>query len=210
MAVQRRVAFLLFDAVEVLDFAGPFEAFGVTGWRSPPSPFDVFTVAQSRKPVMARNNLSVNPDYDFDSCPTPDVLVVPGGPGARRELHNPKMIDFIRSKVGEADHVLSVCTGALLLAQASLLNGLHATTHFGSIDELRAMAPEATVHPEARGVDNGKIVLSTGVSAGTDMALYMISRICDMETAAETAKFMQYDWRYREVDGNSIVRQMAA
>ena len=120
------------------------------------------------------------------------------------------MIDFIRSKVDDADHVLSVCTGALLLAQANLLNGLHATTHFGSIDELRKMAPEATVHPDARGVDNGKIVLSTGVSAGTDMALYMISRICDLETAAETAKFMQYDWRYREVDGNSIIQQMAA
>ncbi len=210
MAVQRRVAFLLFDAVEVLDFAGPFEAFGVTGWRNPPAPFDVFTVAQSLKPVMARNNLSVNPDYDFDSCPTPDVFVVPGGPGARRELHNPKMIDFIRSKVSEADHVLSVCTGALLLAQARLLSGLHATTHFGAIDELREMAPDATVHPEARGVDNGKIVLSTGVSAGTDMALYMISQICGLETAAETAQFMQYDWRYRDVDGNSIIRQMAA
>lgn len=210
MVGSRRVAFLLFDAVEVLDFAGPFEAFGVTGWRRPPAPFDVFTVAQSRKPVMARNNLSVNPDYDFDSCPKPDLLVVPGGPGARRELHNPLMIDFIRSKVGEAEHVLSVCTGALLLAQAGLLSGLHATTHFGAMDELREMAPDATVHPDARGVDNGKIVLSTGVSAGTDMALYMVSRICGSETAAETAEFMQYDWRYRDVDGNSIVQQVAA
>lgn len=210
MAGSLRVAFLLFDNVEVLDFAGPFEAFGVAGWKTPPAPFDVFTVAQSRKPVMARNNLSINPDYDFASCPKPDVFVVPGGPGSRRELHNPQMIKFVQDKTAQAQYVLSVCTGALIMAQAGLLEGLNATTHFGAIEELRAMAPATTVHPDARGVDNGKIILSTGVSAGTDMALYLVSKICGLEVAVGTSEFMQYDWRYRQADGSSIIASVAA
>jgi transcriptional regulator GlxA family with amidase domain len=209
MAAPRRVAFLLFDQVEVLDFAGPFEAFGVTGWSRPPLPFDVYTVAQSRHPVLARNNLSINPDYDFASCPVPDVFVVPGGPGTRREMHNASLIDFVVQNVAVCEHVLSVCTGALLLAKAGQLDGLEATTHKGALDELRAMAPKTTIRPDARGVDNGKIVLSTGVSAGTDMAIYLISRLLGLDTAIETADFMQYDWRYREADGNAVIRKAA-
>src|SRR5947209_72474 len=94
--MTRRVMILMFDNVEVMDFAGPLEVFGVTGQREGKHLFDVFTVARHHRPVMARNNLSINPDYSFQDCPEPNLLVVPGGFGTRREKHNPSVLDFIR------------------------------------------------------------------------------------------------------------------
>jgi len=207
--MPRRVAVLIFDNVEVMDFAGPFEVFGVTGQREGKPLFDVYTVARESKPVMARNNLSVNPDYSFRDCPRPDILVVPGGFGTRREKHNPAVLDFIRQHSQDAERVLSVCSGALLLARAGLLDGLRATTHQGAMAELAADAPKAEVLKTARVVDNGKIVLSAGISAGIDAALHLVSVLHGAEQAAETAAYMEYDWRYREVDGSSVVCAVA-
>ncbi len=206
MAAVRRVAVLLFDDVEVLDFAGPFEVFGVAGWARPRPPFDVYTVALTARQVLARNQLRIDPDYPAAGCPRPDVFVVPGGFGTRRQMHNPAMLDFVRTTVEEAELVLSVCTGALLLGAAGLLDGLHATTHRAAIADLRAAAPAAEIHPDARGIDNGKIILSTGISAGLDMALYAVAKLCGRELADETADYMHYDWRYREPDGTTIIR----
>lgn len=207
--MPRRVAVLIFDSVEVMDFAGPFEVFGVTGQREGKALFDVYTVARESKPVMARNNLSVNPDYSFRDCPRPDILVVPGGFGTRREKHNPAVLEFIRQQSDGAERVLSVCSGALLLARAGLLGGLRATTHQGAMAELAADAPDTEVLTTARVVDNGKIVLSAGISAGIDAALHLVAALHGIEQAAETAAYMEYDWRYRELDGTSVVRQVA-
>jgi len=205
--MPRRVAVLLFDNVEVMDFAGPFEVFGVTGQREGKTLFDVYTVARESKPVMARNNLSVNPDYSFRDCPRPDILVVPGGFGTRREKHNPAVLDFIRQQADPAERVLSVCSGALLLARAGLLEGLQVTTHRGALAELGADAPTATVLPAARVVDNGRIVLSAGISAGIDAALHIVADLHGLAQAVETATYMEYDWRHRSVDGTSVVRR---
>ena len=181
--MTRRVAVLMFDNVEVMDFAGPFEVFGVSGQREGKNLFDVYTVARESKPVMARNNLSVNPDYSFRDCPRPDILVVPGGFGTRREKHNPSVLEFIKQQTEQAERVLSVCTGALLLAKAGLLDGLHATTHRGALAELRGDAPTAIVLDGARVVDNGKIVLSAGISAGIDAALYLVADLHGLDQA---------------------------
>jgi transcriptional regulator GlxA family with amidase domain len=205
--MPRRVAVLMFDNVEVMDFAGPFEVFGVSGQRENKNLFDVYTVARESKPVMARNNLSVNPDYSFRDCPKPDILVVPGGFGTRREKHNPSVLEFIKQHAEQAERVLSVCSGALLLAKAGLLDGLHATTHRGALAELRGDAPTAIVHDGARIVDNGKIVLSAGISAGIDAALYLVAELHGLDQAAETAAYMEYDWRHRVEDGSSVVRR---
>ncbi|CAN5459041.1 DJ-1/PfpI family protein [soil metagenome] len=204
--MPRRVAILMFDNVEVMDFAGPFEVFGVSALPDGTKLFDVYTVARLSKPVMARNNLSVNPDYSFGDCPRPDILVVPGGFGTRREKHNPAVLDFIKQQTEHAERVLSVCSGALLLAKAGLLDGLHATTHQGALAELRGDAPTATVLDGARVVDNGKIVLSAGISAGIDAALYLVGALHGPDQAKETAAYMEYDWRYHAVDGTSVVR----
>ena len=191
-----RTAIVLFDEVEVLDFAGPFEVFSVTGRRQKLEPFDVYTVAERLAPVMARNGLSVNPRYTFANCPPPDILVVPGGYGTRREMKNPVMLEWITRIVPTCELVLSVCTGALVLGAAGLLDGRDATTHFMAFDELRAVAPGASVQEHQRIVDNGDVILSAGVSAGIDMSLHVVARLLGADVARETARYMEYegDW----------------
>ncbi len=203
------VAVLMFDNVEVLDFAGPFEVFGVTGGRENKRLYDVFTVSQHGKPVMARNNMSVNCDYTFDTMPDAHVLVIPGGFGTRREKHSPSMLAFIRDRVARAQSVVSVCSGALLLAKAGLLKGLQATSHQGALDELAADAPGCHVHRNARVVDNGKIVTSAGISMGIDASLYTVAKHHGLAQAQETARYMEYDWHHQTVDGSQIVLAVA-
>ncbi len=197
--MTRNVAILIFGDVEVLDFCGPFEVFGVTGTRDQGElPFHVYTVAEKAGPVLARNGLSVNPGFTFADCPPPDLLLVPGGRGTRREIHNEVLVNWVKAQAGRVELLLSVCTGALILAQAGLLEGLSATTHFLAFDELKALAPNTTLCPGERYVDNGKIVLSAGVSAGIDMALYVVGRLLGEERANETARYIQYDYWPRD------------
>jgi transcriptional regulator GlxA family with amidase domain len=197
MKKTRKVAILIFNEVEVLDFCGPFEVFSVTGRRENLNPFDVYTVAETREPVVARNGLSVNPRYAIETCPAPDLLVVPGGGGTRKEMNNRVVLDWIKAVSARAELMLSVCTGALLLAKADLLDGLKATTHFGALDLLRSVAPRTTVLGGERFVDNGRIILSAGISAGIDMSLHVVERLLGEKQAWETAHYMEYDWRPR-------------
>lgn len=194
---MKTVAILLFDEVEVLDFAGPFEVFGVAGGAD--GLYRVITVAESAGPVLARNMLSVIPSYDFASMPHADILVVPGGYGTRRERLRPEMLAFIRDKAAAAELVLSVCTGALLLAKAGLLAGLHATTHRGALAELAVDEPYCVVLPNARVVDNGKVILSAGISMGIEASLHIVARQHGAAVADATAAYMEYDWNVRQV-----------
>lgn len=193
--MTRNVAILIFDEVEVLDFCGPFEVFGVAGLRGEGErPFYVYTVAEKAGPVSARNGLSVNPNFTFADAPQADILLVPGGQGTRKEIHNETLVNWVREQAGRVELLLSVCTGALVLAKAGLLEGLSATTHFRAFDELAALAPNTALCPDQRYVDNGRIVLSAGVSAGIDMALYVVGRLLGTEQANETARYIQYDY----------------
>jgi transcriptional regulator GlxA family with amidase domain len=191
-----RTAIVIFDEVEVLDFAGPFEVFSVTGRRRKLEPFDVYTVAERHTPVAARNGLSINPRYAFADCPPPEILVIPGGYGTRREMKNPMMLEWVARVAPGCELVLSVCTGALVLGAAGLLDDREATTHFMAFDELRAVAPQARVNEDRRIVDNGNIILSAGVSAGIDMSLHVVARLLGTDVARETARYMEYegDW----------------
>jgi transcriptional regulator GlxA family with amidase domain len=188
-----RVAILLFDEVEVLDFAGPFEVFGVARAEGGPA-FEVMTVALRPGPVVARNDLTILPTCTCDTLGRVDILVVPGGFGTRRELGNPAMLDFLRAGSASAPLTLSVCTGALLLGAAGLLEGLGATTHWAAMDELRALDCGAVLHPEARIVDNGAVITAAGVSAGIDAALHVVARLHGEATARQSARYMQYAW----------------
>jgi transcriptional regulator GlxA family with amidase domain len=204
MNQARNVAILIFNQIEVLDFAGPFEVFSVTGRRDGSDPFNVYTVAETTEPVLARNHLSVNPRYTFKDCPTPDILVVPGGGGyttegdpfgTRHEMHNVVLLDWVQHCAAHTELLLSVCTGALILAKAGLLEGRSATTHQGAIAELKEVAPQTEVLPDQRLVDNGNLILSGGISAGIDMSLYVVAKLLGQSQAIETAKYMEYDWR---------------
>jgi transcriptional regulator GlxA family with amidase domain len=201
---MKTVAIYIFDGVEVLDFAGPFEVFGVAGGEEPL--YKVFTVAEARGPVHARNDLSINPDFTFDSMPNVDILVLPGGYGTRREKHNPHVMSFIRDKAAAADVVVSVCSGALLLAKAGLLKGLSATSHRGALAELAADEPDCIVLPSARVVDNGKFIVSAGISMGIEAALYTVARGHGITLARATADYMEYEWHHQYVDGLNVVR----
>ncbi len=198
--MTRTVDILLFDEVEVLDFAGPFEVFGVAGARPGPPPFRVRTVGLRPGPVIARNGLSISPSHVAGSARVADLVVVPGGYGTRREMENPAVLDYLRVANAHTEMMLSVCTGALLLAKAGLLTGLAATTHRGAMDELRSMAADFEVRADARVVDNGRVITSAGISAGIDMALHVVGRLLGQDVAEETAVYMQYDWASRRVD----------
>ncbi|MCR2823277.1 DJ-1/PfpI family protein [Lederbergia panacisoli] len=190
----RNVAILIFDNVEVLDFTGPFEVF-ITG-SNRGKDFNVYTVAEHNRPIIALGNLSVNPTYTIYNCPKPDLLIIPGGWGSRKEMQNEILTNWIHEVSKDVEHLLSVCTGALILAKANLLDGLKLTTNRLAMNELKEIAPEsAEIIENARYIDNGKVILSAGVSAGIDMSLYVVSKLLGEERAKHTAKLMEYDWK---------------
>lgn len=188
------VAVLIFHDVEVLDFCGPFEVFSVTDAGSDNPPFKVYTVAERMTPILARNGLCVYPTYAVHNCPPPDIIVVPGGRGTRREMNNPVLVDWLKEQVARIQIMLSVCTGAFMLAKGGLLDDLSATTHYGAVEELRAVAPKTNIQADRRFVDNGRIITSAGISAGIDAALHVVSRVLGENTARQTARHMEYDW----------------
>ncbi|MSR06562.1 MAG: DJ-1/PfpI family protein [Gemmatimonadetes bacterium] len=205
-----RVGIFIFDDVEVLDFAGPYEVFsrarltpGLESRRSDETaPFRVFTVAAKAETITATGGLRVVPDYGFATTSPIDLLVVPGGFGTRRLLEDFAALDWIRGSAAGARQVTSVCTGALLLAKAGLLAGRRATTHWGSLDLLASLDPTIQVERIRRVVEDG-IVTSAGVSAGIDMALLMVERLCGAEVANETARYIEYQRRPIEA-GESV------
>jgi transcriptional regulator GlxA family with amidase domain len=196
--MPRTLAILIFEEVEVLDFCGPFEVFSVASHFTDPPAFKVLTVAEDAGPVLTHGGLIVNPHHRLFDCPQPDLLLVPGGQGTRKEMNNPVVIDWIRQSAEKAELIMSVCTGALLLAKAGLLDGRQATTHHGAIDLLRQMAPKTTVRTDERFVDNGSVICSAGIAAGIDMSLHVVARLLGSGQALKTARQMEYPWQESE------------
>ncbi len=188
----RNVAIFIFDEIEVLDFCGPFEVFVVAGRAGS---FDVYTVAEHASPIRTRGGMQVIPTYTWDEAPDPHILVVPGGKGTQPLMHHHLTLEWVRATATRAEFVLSVCTGALLLAKAGLLDGLTATTHHRSLELLSESAPGADVVSDRRYVDNGKIITAAGISAGIDASLHLVERLLGREHAEETAVHMEYDWQ---------------
>jgi transcriptional regulator GlxA family with amidase domain len=190
----RTLAILIFDEVEVLDFCGPFEVFSVASQLTATPAFRVVTVAEKPGPVLTRGGLSVNPHLRLAECAAPDIFLVPGGQGTRTEMHNPALIHWITRASAKAELILSVCTGALLLGKAGLLDGLEATTHHSALDLLRQTAPKTVIHADRRFVDNGRVICSAGIAAGIDMSLHVVTRLLGPEVAEKTARQMEYPW----------------
>ena len=197
MPKQRNVAIFIFDDVEVLDFAGPFEVFNVAGEVIEPVPFNTYTVAMSAGPVKARGQLSINPHFTVDNCPPPDILLVPGGIGTRPLLKNSAVLTWLKAQSQQVELLLSVCTGALVLGQAGLLVELPATTHHTTFDLLREISPTTSVREDQRFIDTGQIITSGGISAGIDMALYVIRKFLSEEQVALVIKEMEYQWHQK-------------
>lgn len=180
---------LVFNGVEELDFVGPWEM--LTVWaRLANGPKRPLIVAQTRAPVECAKGLSINPGIDFADCPPLDYLLVPGGQGTRQQVFNPALIDFVSSQAKTCKALLSVCTGAFVLHAAGLLSGKRATTHWRSLDRLRALGDVQVV--EERFVRDGNVWSSAGISAGIDLMLAFIADQAGDETAGNVQFSTEY------------------
>lgn len=187
------VGIFLFNEVEVLDFAGPFEVFSVTEVNEEKT-FTVYTVSENGEMITARNGLKVQPDYSIENLPPVDILIIPGGLGARKyEIKNEIVIKWIRQQMKEVKLMTSVCTGALLLAKAGLLEGLKATTHWASIEKFKNEFQNVEVIENVKFIDEGHIITSAGISAGINMAFHIVKNLLGVHVAEDTAKRMEYD-----------------
>ncbi len=187
---------LLFPDAEELDFVGPWEVFTVSAMiRSNGSLPEgrVFTVAETAEPVRCNKGMRVLPDHTLESVPKPDVVLVPGGMGTRVTVENQAIIQWIKDVAEGAKWTTSVCTGALLLAEAGLLEDKQATTHWGFIEGLRNHGKTGEVKENIRYVRCGNIVTAAGVSAGIDMALWLVGQLFGAQHARDTQRYMEYD-----------------
>ena len=194
---RKRVGIVVFPDVEVLDFCGPFEVFSVTRLdeerrREEPSPFEVFLVAEGPGPIVTTGGMKVTPDHTLESCPTLDILVVPGGWGTRAEMKNARLVSWIAERAKQVETLTSVCTGSMLLGQAGLLDGRHATTHWRALEWMRDSFPAVTVEEKLHVVEDGHVLTSAGISAGIDMALRVVARYHGESVARNTARTMEY------------------
>ena len=195
-----QVVILLYPGIEILDFEGPYEVFSVAtrialrdGLSAHP-PFLVSTVAASRELLTARYDLRVQPDAQFDDELPCDVLIVPGGV-IDQPVNDPQTLAWVRRMASSTGLLTSVCSGALILAKAGLLQGHSVTTHWADIQELREGYPDLDVQENVPYVDAGSLVTSAGISAGIDMSLHLVARLLGGDAARITARQMQYEWR---------------
>lgn len=191
---QRNVAIFIFDDVEVLDFAGPFEVFNVTSEVVDPAPFNTYTVALTEDPIKARGQLSINPHFSIENCPTPDIILLPGGDGRRRLMKDERVQSWITRHASNVEKLLSVCTGAFYIAHSGLLSGLSATTHHGAFSEFRETFSDVRLVEDQRYVEEGKVITAGGISAGIDMSLYVVEKLLGKDKLALTLKEMEWQW----------------
>jgi transcriptional regulator GlxA family with amidase domain len=180
---------LLFDDVEELDFAGPWEVLTAAKMLEPDD--HVVTIAQAAE-VRCAKGLRVRADHDLENAPALDVLLVPGGQGTRREVENRVLIDWLRKVGAECEWVTSVCTGALLLHEAGFARGRRVTTHWGFVEALRERG-DVTVLDDVRFVRDGNLVTAAGVSAGIDMALWLVGQLHSPDLARKVQRYIQYE-----------------
>ena len=198
----KNVGIYVFDDVEALDFAGPYEVFTTASRVSKrlsqelSEPFHVFSVSAEQSVIRARAGLQIVPDFQFKNHPNIDVLIVPGGV-ISDELEKPKILQWVSEQAAQAEIVASVCTGAFILAKANVISNEAVTTHWEDIQDLSKAFPNLTVIQGKRWIDQGKIITSAGISAGIDMCLHIVSKLGNPALAQATARQMDYEWRHQ-------------
>ena len=187
--MTKTAGIVLYPDFEELDAVGPYEVIGMLGKLDPD--WRVVMIAENAGPVRSLSGLNVIADYGFDDAPPLNVILVPGGLGSRNAMDDPRLVDYVRNAGQSATWVTSVCTGAMILHRAGFLSGRPATTHWGAIHELKALG-DVDVKEGVRWVHDGNVITSAGVSAGIDMALYLVSLLKDERIAANVQKMMEY------------------
>lgn len=188
--MTRTIGIVLFPNFEDLDAIGPKEVFGIFS-KTSGGEWTVALVSQDGNPVKSFLGTRIRVDHSFEDCPPLDVILVPGGVGTRAEMNNEKLTSFVRKQGLTAEYVTSVCTGAMILHSAGFLAGRRVTTHWGAIGELRALGG-VEVLDDARYVQDGNVITAAGVSAGIDMALYLVSLLKDANIAKRVQQMMEY------------------
>jgi transcriptional regulator GlxA family with amidase domain len=194
---RKRVGIVMFDNIEVLDFAGPYEVLTAARldesrrWETQ-SPFEVLLVAERAGAVACYGGMRVMADATLADCPPLDILLVPGGWGTRKETGNRDLVAWIRDRAAAAELTASVCTGARLLAAAGVLDGRRATTHWNSLPWLKENYPKVRVEEKLHVVDDGDLVTSAGISAGIELSLALVERYCGAEITRNVARYMEY------------------
>jgi transcriptional regulator GlxA family with amidase domain len=187
----RQIGILIFPDAEELDFVGPLEVFAMAAKIV--GDLRVALIAERAEAVRCAKGMRVVPDHAFADSPPLDLVLVPGGQGTRREVANAPLLDWLAKTAARCAWVTSVCTGSLLLHGAGLARGRRVTTHWAFVEELRQRAPETEVLAGPRYVRDGNLVTAAGVSAGIDMALWLVGQIWSPQVARNTQRAMQYD-----------------
>lgn len=186
---MRKIGALIFPGFELLDVFGPMEMFGLLK-----NDFSLELIAETKGPVASNQGLSAHATHTLDQNADYDILFVPGGAGTRREVENPRLVDWIAKTSEKAEFTLSVCTGSALLAKAGVLDNRRATTNKAAFAWVVENGPNVDWVRQARWVEDGKYITSSGVSAGMDMALGAIAVMHDTETAKKVAQWSEYSW----------------
>lgn len=193
---MNNVGIFLFNDIELLDFAGPYEVFSVTSELNNYDHFKVFTISSDGTEIKSVNGLRAVPDFSFDNHPPIDILVIPGGVGTRSEIKKQEVLDWIKKTCERSKITMSVCSGARLLGVLGFLDYLEATTHHEVTKHLSEIAPNTIINQNKRYIDNGKIMTAGGISAGIDLSLHIVNKLLGETTVNKTIRYMEYgDWR---------------
>lgn len=192
----KNVAIVLYNGVEILDFAGPAEVFASAsryGTNGSENAFRVYTVSKTKDPILSQGFVRITPEFSFADSPKPDILVLPGG-GGPDLTKDAAWAEWLRTAGGGAEHVLTVCTGAFMAGKVGLLEGIEATTWYNAVPFLEKEFPNTRVQPGRRFIDSGKMITTAGVSAGIDGSLHLVARLLGRYVADRTAEYMEYKW----------------
>jgi transcriptional regulator GlxA family with amidase domain len=192
MSTSLNIGIVIFNGAEELDFVGPYEVFSILNTLDNKKRVNVFTIAEEKTLVHCANNLKVMPDFSFKDAPKIDVLLIPGGDGRRKEMHNERLRDFVLKTAEKAKYITSVCTGAFILAEAGLLDGRKATTWKGALHELDEYEKIEVI--KERFVDEGTVITSAGVTAAIDMALYIVELLFGIDARKFVAAEIEYKY----------------
>lgn len=193
---MKHFGILLFDDMELMDFAGPYEVFTAVNVVREEMLCNIYTISETGSTIKTINGLQVLSDFSIDNCLQPDILIIPGGNGTRQLVNNFSFIHWLKKSAEKAEIVFSVCSGARLLAKAGLLDGKEFTTHHLVYEDVAQLAPSAKLKKEKRFTDNGNVMTAGGITAGIDLSLYIVEKLFGQSTAKKVQVYMEYgDWR---------------